>query len=44
MVFFENSLALNDLSLEVHKEEVWVFSVQTSAGKTTLMNTFRFDD
>ena len=39
MVFFENSLAINDLSLEVHKEEVVGVLGSNSAGKTTLMNT-----
>jgi branched-chain amino acid transport system ATP-binding protein len=39
MVFFENSLAINDLSLEVHKKEVVGVLGSNSAGKTTLMNT-----
>jgi len=39
MVFFENSLAINDLSLEVQKEEVVGVLGSNSAGKTTLMNT-----
>jgi len=39
MVFFENSLAINDLSLEVHREEVVGVLGSNSAGKTTLMNT-----
>ena len=39
MVFFENSLALNDLSLEVRKEEIVGILGSNSAGKTTLMNT-----
>ena len=39
MVFFENSLAINDLSLEVHQEEVVGVLGSNSAGKTTLMNT-----
>lgn len=39
MVFYENALALNDFSMEVHKGEfVGVFG-SNSAGKTTLMNT-----
>jgi branched-chain amino acid transport system ATP-binding protein len=39
MVFFENSLAINDLSLEVHKGEIVGVLGSNSAGKTTLMNT-----
>lgn len=39
LVFFENSLALNDLSLEVRKEEIVGVLGSNSAGKTTLMNT-----
>ena len=39
MVFFENSLALNDLSLEVRKGEIVGVLGSNSAGKTTLMNT-----
>jgi len=39
MVFFENALALNDLSLEVHKGEIVGILGSNSAGKTTLMNT-----
>ena len=39
MVFFENALAINDLSLEVCKEEVVGILGSNSAGKTTLMNT-----
>ena len=39
MVFFENSLAVNDLSLEVQKEEIVGVLGSNSAGKTTLMNT-----
>ncbi len=39
MVFFENALALNDLSLEVHKDEIVGILGSNSAGKTTLMNT-----
>jgi branched-chain amino acid transport system ATP-binding protein len=38
MVFFENSLAINDLSLEVQKEEIVGVLGSNSAGKTTLMN------
>jgi branched-chain amino acid transport system ATP-binding protein len=39
MVFFENSLAINDLSLEVRNEEIVGVLGSNSAGKTTLMNT-----
>jgi branched-chain amino acid transport system ATP-binding protein len=39
MVFFENALALNDLSLGVHKGEIVGILGSNSAGKTTLMNT-----
>jgi len=39
MVFFENSLAINDLSLEVCQNEVVGVLGSNSAGKTTLMNT-----
>jgi branched-chain amino acid transport system ATP-binding protein len=39
LVFFENSLALNDLSLEVRKGEIIGVLGSNSAGKTTLMNT-----
>lgn len=39
MVFFENSLALNDISLEVHPGEIIGVLGSNSAGKTTLMNT-----
>jgi len=39
MVFFENSLAINDLSLEVHESEIVGVLGSNSAGKTTLMNT-----
>ena len=39
LVFFENSLALNDLSLEVRKGEIVGVLGSNSAGKTTLMNT-----
>jgi len=38
MVFFENALAINDLSLEVHKGETVGVLGSNSAGKTTLMN------
>ncbi len=39
MVFFENSLAINDLSLEVRQGEMVGVLGSNSAGKTTLMNT-----
>jgi len=39
MVWFENALALNDLSLEVHKGEVFSVLGPNSAGKSTLMHT-----
>jgi len=39
MVFFENALALNGLSLEVKKGEILAVLGSNSAGKTTLMNT-----
>ena len=39
MVFFENALALNDLSIEVNEGEIVAVLGSNSAGKTTLMNT-----
>jgi branched-chain amino acid transport system ATP-binding protein len=39
MVFFENALAINDLSLEVNRREIVSVLGSNSAGKTTLMNT-----
>lgn len=39
MVFFENALAINDLSLEVKAGEFVGIFGSNSAGKTTLMNT-----
>ncbi len=39
MIFFENALAINNLSLEVHQGEVVGILGSNSAGKTTLMNT-----
>lgn len=39
MVFFENALALNDLSLEVNEGEIVAVLGSNSAGKTSLMNT-----
>lgn len=39
MVFFENALAINDLSIEVKEQEIVGVLGPNSAGKTTLMNT-----
>jgi branched-chain amino acid transport system ATP-binding protein len=39
LVFFENALALNDVSIEVHAGEVVAVLGSNAAGKTTLMNT-----
>lgn len=39
MVFYENALAINDLSIEVREGEILVLLGSNSAGKTTLMNT-----
>jgi branched-chain amino acid transport system ATP-binding protein len=39
MVFFENSLALNDFSMDVWSGEIVGVLGSNSAGKTTLMNT-----
>ena len=39
MVFFENALAINDLSLEVREGELVGMIGSNSAGKTTLMNS-----
>ncbi|MEW6142266.1 MAG: ATP-binding cassette domain-containing protein [Chloroflexota bacterium] len=39
MVFFENALAVNDLSMEVKKGEIVGVLGSNSAGKSTLMNT-----
>ncbi len=39
MVFFENALALNDLTMEVREGEIVCGLGSNSAGKTTLMNT-----
>ena len=39
MVFFENALALNDLSMVVNKGEIVGVIGSNSAGKTTLMST-----
>jgi len=39
MVFFENALAINDFSLEIHKREIVGVLGSNSAGKTTLMDT-----
>ena len=38
MVFYENALAVNDLSLEVHPGEIVGVFGSNSAGKTTLLN------
>jgi len=39
LVFYENALALNDLSVEVRQGEIVAVLGSNSAGKTTLMNT-----
>lgn len=39
MVFYENALAVNDLSMEVRKGDIVGVFGSNSAGKTTLMNT-----
>ncbi len=39
MVFFENALALNDFTMELHEGEIVGIIGSNSAGKTTLMNT-----
>jgi branched-chain amino acid transport system ATP-binding protein len=39
LVFYENALAINNLSLQVEKEQVVGVIGSNSAGKTTLMNT-----
>jgi branched-chain amino acid transport system ATP-binding protein len=39
MVFFENALALNDLSLKIQEGEIVAILGSNSAGKTSLMNT-----
>ena len=39
MVFFENALAINDLSLEINEGEIVGMIGSNSAGKTTLMNS-----
>ncbi|MFZ0931252.1 MAG: ATP-binding cassette domain-containing protein, partial [Syntrophobacteraceae bacterium] len=38
MVFFENALAINGLSMQVHAGEIVGVIGPNSAGKTTLMN------
>ena len=45
MVFFENALAINDFSLEIHRKEIVGVLGSNSAGKTTLTNLIpRFYD
>ena len=39
MVFYENALTVNDLSLSVEQDEVVSVFGSNSAGKTTLLNT-----
>ena len=39
MVFYENAIAINELSLEIHEGEIVGVIGSNSAGKTTLMNT-----
>lgn len=39
MVFYENAVAINDLSLDVHQGEIVAVFGSNSAGKTTLLNT-----
>jgi branched-chain amino acid transport system ATP-binding protein len=39
MVFFENALAINDLTIEVNEGEIVGIIGSNSAGKTTLMNS-----
>ena len=39
MVFFENALAINDLSLKINEGEIVGMIGSNSAGKTTLMNS-----
>jgi branched-chain amino acid transport system ATP-binding protein len=39
LVFFENALALNDISIEVNPGEIVAVLGSNSAGKTTMMNT-----
>ena len=39
MVFYENAIAINELSIEVNEGEIVGIIGSNSAGKTTLMNT-----
>ena len=39
MVFYENAIAINELSIEVNEGEIVGIIGSNSAGKTTLVNT-----
>ena len=39
MVFYENAIAINELSIEINEGEIVGVIGSNSAGKTTLMNT-----